>query len=101
MNKCPKIGDRVRYIGGLVVGPCTGTITAIYKKDDYDPDLLDDAMEFDDDETYFAALRRARRGIAAESEWQVGLKVDVKPAKWCYGKSESFAPEVKDLRKHR
>ena len=98
MNKCPKIGDRVRYVGGLVVGPCTGVVTHIYKNIAYDQDILDDAMDSDEDE-WFAALRRAERGLRPESEWQVTLKVDQKPEKWCYGKDDRFAPEVKDLRK--
>jgi hypothetical protein len=98
VNKCPKIGTRVRYIGGLVVGPCTGTVTAIYETIDYDQDILDDHTE-DDDAGWFAALRRANRGLRPQSEWHVGLKVDAKPEKWCYGESDSFAPEVKDLRR--
>lgn len=46
MNRCPKIGDRVSYPGCFDeegrpyhVGPCTGTVTAIYEKDVWPDDI--------------------------------------------------------------
>jgi hypothetical protein len=95
MNKCPKIGDRVRFVGHEVVGPCTGTVEKIYQTHYYDEDELDAALDGDDD----MAIRRARRELKPQSEWHVALKVDAKPEPWCYGESTSFAPEVKDLEK--
>lgn len=99
MKRCPKIGDRVRYPGGTVVGPCTGIVTAIYEQNAYDSALYDDAMSIDDEQDYYHALRRACIGLAPESEWQVAVKVDIKPEKWCYGESDTFAPEVRELRR--
>jgi hypothetical protein len=86
MDKCPKIGDRVSYLGGLVVGPCTGTVTAIYKQYRYPDDF-----DWDSDETPRAI------GTMPEYLWHVGVQVDSKPEKWCYGDADGFAPEVKDI----
>lgn len=97
MRKCPRVGERVRFVGNLVVGPCTGVVEKIYQTVAYDEAQLDAAQELDEDREYYAALRRAERGLKPESEWHVSLKVDVKPEKWCYGDYDKFAPEVKEL----
>ena len=90
MNKCPKVGDKVSYPGGLVVGPCTGTVTAIYVS--HYSDYLED--EDCDEEIY-----RKRRGPMPEREWHVAVKVDRVPEKWCYTGSDTFAPEVKTMKR--
>lgn len=92
MDKCPKIGDRVRYAGAGHVGPCTGTVLRIYENDVWD----DDNIDWDDDDvipwvTVFPI------GRAPESEWQVALKCDNRPTPWCYGDDLVFAPSVSDL----
>jgi len=84
MRKCPAIGDRVRYIGGPVVGPCTGTVEAIYPTEEWD-------YECD----------RPTGRYKPEHEWQVRMRVDALPTPWCYGSRTAFAPEVSKLRRLR
>lgn len=81
MNKCPKIGDRVRYKGANHVGPCEGVVTAIYPTFEWD------------EETELEGARKPER------EWHVGMKPDVKPDPWVYVNSDTFAPSVAELRK--
>jgi hypothetical protein len=80
MNRCPKIGDRVRYKGGLTTGPCEGVVRAIYESEEWDKEA-----------------DRPMGKLAPESEWAVGVEVDPLPAKWCYPKTNRFAPSVKDV----
>jgi hypothetical protein len=80
MQRAPKVGERVRYSGGLVVGPCTGVVYKIYP-----------AYRWDDD------LEVATWDLLPESEWSVGVTVDQIPDKWPYGSDGRFAPEVSDL----
>ena len=87
MNRCPKIGDKVEYPGGPVVGPCTGIVTDIYKKYRYPEDF-----DWDSDETPRPI------GELPERDWHVSLRVDKKPSKWVYGDSDFFAPDVKSLK---
>lgn len=82
MNKCPKIGDRVRYPGRVHVGPCVGTVTAIYE--DYIWDDIND---------------RPTHKLAPEREWSVAIKCDTRPSPWAYGDDLVFAPCVGDLRR--
>lgn len=79
MTKLPKIGDKVKYSGGLVVGPCEGVVTRIYP-----------AYRWDDD------LERETWDLLPESEWSVELQVISLPSKWCYS-GDRFAPEVSRL----
>lgn len=81
MRRCPKLGDRVRYLGGSVVGPCVGTVVAIY------PAFEGDAFD-----------GRPTGKTLPEAEWHVGVRVDAVPERWCYGDSERFAPAVASLR---
>lgn len=91
MKRCPKIGDRVRYKGGLVVGPCTGVVTAIYEKDTWSDDV-----DWDDPDVE-PGVNTFPTGIASEEHWSVAMKCDTRPSPWCYGDDLVFAPEVKRL----
>jgi hypothetical protein len=84
MNRCPKIGDRVKYPGGLVVGQCVGVVTKIYVKHEWDEDQSDRWNAL-----YGKPL--------PEREWHVAMRPDVIPVKWAYTGSVVFAPTVDDL----
>jgi hypothetical protein len=88
MNQCPTLGARVRYPGGTVVGPCTGTVVAIYEEYRY-AEVDDNASDEE--------LRRARRELLPERQWQVSVKVDAIPQMWCYTGTDRFAPQVSTL----
>ena len=83
MKHCPKVGDRVRLPASHRFGALTGTVMAIYPTNN---DVFDDDGEF----VRFGAAR-------PESEWHVGVKVDVLPANWSYPNTDRFAPEVGEL----
>jgi hypothetical protein len=87
MNRCPKIGDRVRYKGGLVVGPCTGTVLRIYERDTWAEDIDWDAPDVIPGETIHPI------GLAPERDWQIAMKCDERPSPWCYGDDLVFAPQ--------
>lgn len=83
MNKCPKIGDRVKLKPDHRFGPLTGTVMAIYPTNN---DVFDEEGDF------------VRRGPPRpEREWHVGLKVDAIPECWSYPGTDRFAPEVCEL----
>jgi hypothetical protein len=83
MNKCPKIGMRVKTKPTHRFGELTGTVMAIYPTHD---DKWDEAT----DEVTPGPLR-------AERQWHVSVKVDVLPANWSYPGTDRFAPEVSEL----
>jgi hypothetical protein len=100
MKQCPKIGDRVRYPGCFDedghpyhVGPCVGTVTAIYPRDTWADDV-----DWDDDDTE-PGVNTFPTGVAPESKWNVAVKCDERPNPWCYGDDLVFAPAVEDLQK--
>jgi hypothetical protein len=82
MNRCPKVGDRVRYPGKQHVGSCVGTVTAIYPEYGWD-DVND----------------RCTWQLEPEREWSVSMKPDALPMPWAYPGRDTFAPSVADLRK--
>ena len=86
MNKAPNIGDRVRFAGNGVVGPCVGTVTRIFKEHRYPDDF-----DWDSDENPRSI------GFKSEREWHVAMKPDRRPSPWAYGDSDTFAPEVADI----
>ncbi len=88
MNKCPKIGDRVRFPGNYATGPCTGTVTKIYKKHRYADDF-----DWGGDEI------PKPLGLLPEKDWSVSVKVDELPARWPYVGNDCFAPTVGALTK--
>ncbi len=96
MNRAPKVGDRVRYVGGVVTGPCVGTVEAIYKKELW-PD------DFYDDPDAVAGVTHKPTGLAPEKDWHVRMRVDELPERWPYGGASGtdniFAPAVASLRK--
>ena len=59
MNKCPKIGTRVKTKPTHRYGELTGTVMAIYPNYEWDED------------------REVEGPALPEREWQVGIKVDV------------------------
>lgn len=79
MRRLPKIGDRVRYVGAIHVGPCVGTVVAIYP-------------EFEE-----GADGRLTGRYLPESSWHVGVRVDAVPVPWCY-EGDRFAPALSMLR---
>jgi hypothetical protein len=83
MNKCPKIGDRVKTKPTHRYGELTGTVYAIYQ-------THDDKWDESTDEVTPGPLR-------AERDWHIGMKVDVLPPHWAYTGTDRFAPEVKEL----
>jgi len=84
MKRCPKIGDRVRYPGGAVVGACKGVVVRIYPSYTFDIDKSD--------------RWNARHGKPLpESQWHVAMRPDALPAKWAYVGNDMFAPEVGKL----
>ena len=85
MQSCPKIGDRVKYKGGLAVGPCIGIIEKVYPSEKWEDD-----GEYD--------IRPTGRYML-EKNWHVRMKVEKIPEKWCYGQDGVFSPEVCELQK--
>lgn len=83
MRKLPKIGQRVRYPGSEVVGPCEGVVHAIYPTRDYDEDADGEPI----------GLGRER----PVTQWHVGVTVEKLPEKWCYTGTNRFAPCVAEL----
>ena len=79
MNKCPKIGTRVKTKPTHRYGELTGTVMAIYPNYEWDED------------------REVEGPALPEREWQVGIKVDVLPTNWSYTGTDRFAPEVCEL----
>jgi hypothetical protein len=90
MQKCPKIGDRVRTGADYWTGPFTGTVTAIYPKHSY---LVEDDDPRWDDPDFVPP----RGPLLPESRWQVGVQVDAIPAHWPYPGSDKIAPDVSEL----
>lgn len=84
MKRCPKIGQRVKFIGNSVNGPCTGIVTAIYKAEEWD-------LEKD----------RPTGRLLPESQWSVCLEVDVLPQLWCYIDCNKITPQVQYLQRVR
>jgi hypothetical protein len=84
MNRCPKVGARVKLKRGHRFGELTGTVCAIYPQ--YD-DVFDNSGDF------------IRRGPPRpEHEWYVGVKVDAPlPANWSYVGTDRFAPLVSSI----
>lgn len=86
MDRIPEIGTRVSYPGGLVVGPCTGTVRAIYPAHDPAP-----GYEWEDEEVVWIKAR------FDPERWKVSMEVDELPEKWCYGELKFFAPAIADI----
>jgi len=84
MNKCPKVGDRVKYPGGLVVGPCVGIVTKIYVRHEWDEDKSDRWNAL-----YGKALH--------ERDWHIAFKPDTIPEKWAYKGNDCFCPLVSEV----
>lgn len=83
MTKAPKVGTRVRFKGGLSVGPCTGTVTRIYPAYRWDEDLEKETWD-----------------PLPENKWSVEMQVDEIPEKWPYAYGPcggKFAPEVSEI----
>lgn len=85
MNKCPKIGDRVKLNPSHRFGALTGTVAAIYP-------TFDDVWDEETDEVTPGPVR-------PERAWHVGVRVDAIPANWSYSGTDRFAPEVSELTK--
>lgn len=85
MNKCPKIGARVKLKPSHRFGALTGTVRAIYPTHD---DKWDEAT----DEITPGPLR-------PECDWHVGVQVDTVPVNWSYTGTDRFAPSVRELSK--
>jgi len=84
MNKAPKVGQRVRFNGSSVVGPCVGVVDRIYVHHTFDEDRSDEW--------------NARNGKPLpESEWHVRMRPDTLPERWCYTGNDAFAPSVSDV----
>ena len=88
MKTCPKIGDRVRFAGNYVTGPCVGTVEHVYKQRQYHEDKGD----------YWNAVHAP---FLSQDQWHVRMRPDVKPERWPYGDSAVFAPEVRALQPER
>ena len=82
MDRVPPIGSRVRYAGSLVVGPCVGVVVAVYPSDEWND-----------------ALDKPTGRFLPEREWHVAMRPDKRPALWCYGNNDTFAPQVSKLRR--
>ena len=98
MNHCPKIGGRVRYPGCFDecgrpyhVGPCVGTVTAVYERDTWG-----DNVDWDDPDVE-PGVNVFPTGRAPENQWHVAVKCDERPVPWPYGDDLVFAPSVGDL----
>lgn len=84
MKKAPKVGQRVRFKGSVVVGPCVGVIEKIYVRHTFNEEMSDEW--------------NALNGVPLpESEWHVRMKPDLLPELWCYAGNDCFAPPVSDL----
>lgn len=86
MKHAPKVGDRLRFVGNSVVGPCVGTVLKIYRSYRHPAD-----WDWDRDDP------PPRIGLAPEWEWHVAFKPDALPDPWCYVDNDKFAPCVCDL----
>jgi hypothetical protein len=84
VKRAPKVGTRVRYPGGLVVGPCVGIVEKVYVTHAFDEDRSDE-------------WNARNSPPLPEPDWKVRMKPDVLPAKWCYSGCDAFAPSVADL----
>lgn len=84
MRNAPFIGQRVRFAGSSVVGPCSGVIEKVYVK-----------HTFNEDESDAWNARNGKR--LPESQWHACMRPDTLPAQWCYQGSDVFAPQVADL----
>lgn len=84
MKRCPKIGDRIQFIGDSVIEPCTGIVTAIYKAEEWNEDT-----------------DRPTGKFLPESEWSVCIEVDIIPAFWPYVNCNKFAAQVQYLQRVR
>ena len=83
MDKCPKVGDRVRY-NGRFLGPLEGKVMKIYVKHTFDEDRSD-------------KWNAIHGKPLPEREWSVSMKPDVLPKDWPYTGNDCFAPSVSDL----
>jgi hypothetical protein len=87
MNRIPKIGERVRYEGSSVVGPCIGIVKRIYPA--LDPAPGQD--ESDDDCRYVKAPFDPER-------WQVAMEVEGDlPSPFVYPNTKQFAPAINEI----
>ena len=84
MRTAPKIGQRVRFKGSCVVGPCAGTVEKIYVHHTFDESQTDE-------------WNAVHGKPLPESQWHVRFKPDRLPELWCYQGSDVFAPQVADL----
>ena len=84
MRKAPKVGQRVKFNGSSVVGPCVGVVEKVYVHHTFNEDMSDEW--------------NARNGKPLpESEWHVRMRPDTLPERWCYTGNDVFAPSVSDV----
>lgn len=87
MERLPNIGERVRYKGSSVVGPCVGTVARIYPA--HDPAPGHD--ESDDDCRFVQAPFDPER-------WAVSFEIEGElPTPFVYPDTRSFAPRISDI----
>ena len=95
MKKAPKIGDRVCYPGVRNhVGPCTGTIEAIYTND-----IWPDDVDWENDDVIPGVTVKPLGIDPDERNWHVRFRCDERPNPWPYGDDLLFAPSVGEIRK--
>jgi len=84
MKRAPKVGQRVKFNGSVVVGPCVGVVEKVYVHHTFNEDMSDEW--------------NARNGKPLpESEWHVRMRPDTLPERWCYTGNDVFAPSVSDV----
>lgn len=87
MDRLPKIGERVRFAGNTVVGPCVGTVTRIYPSHVPAP-----GQDEEDDNCRYI------QGPFDPEKWRVALGVEGElPTPFVYPNTKSFSPSINDI----
>ncbi len=87
MNRLPEIGERVRFRGSSVVGPCVGIVRRIY------PSHVPAPGQDEDDENC-----RYVRGPFDPQHWSVAFEVEGElPTLFVYPDTNTFSPSISEI----
>lgn len=87
MDRMPEIGERVKYKGSSVVGPCVGVVRAIYPSHVPAP-----GQDEDDDGCRYV------QGLFDPEHWSVAVEVEGElPELFVYPNTNRFAPTISDI----
>lgn len=87
MDNLPKIGERVKFAGSSIVGPCTGIVRRIY------PSHVPAPGQDEDDENC-----RYVQGPFDPEHWHVSFEVEGEmPTPFVYTETRCFAPTIAEI----